>query len=294
MSKSGFAGIVGRPNVGKSTLLNCIVGEKIAIATHKAQTTRNRITGILNAPEGQCVFIDTPGIHRPKNRLGRSMVSTAVTALSEADVVLFLIEAGRGPTDDDRLVLKSLVKQSSPVILVINKIDQVKKGDLLPYIDRVKELLPFRAIVPLSALGGFNVDVLLKELWELLPEGPPFFPDDMITEQSERFMAAEMIRELITLRTHQELPYTTAVSIDYFKEDEEKNLLRIGATILVAKKSQKGIIIGKNGAMLKQIGTGARLAMERFFGTRVFLELFVKVRKDWHEDDGALRELGYR
>ena len=292
--KSGYAAIVGRPNVGKSTLLNAIIGERIAITTHKAQTTRNRITGIFNAPEGQCVFIDTPGIHRAKNTLGQSLVSTALKALSEVDAVLFLIEAGRDLSTDDRLVVDNLSKQSAPVILVINKIDQVKKDKLLQVIDNARHLFSFQAVVPLSALTGFNIDNLMKEIWTLLPEGQPFFPEDMMTDVSERFIAAEMIREMITLRTHQELPYNTAVVIDSFKDDDDRNLIRIQATILVAKKSQKGIIIGKNGSMLKQIGTSARLTMEKFFGARIFLELFVKVKKDWHDNANMLRELGYR
>ena len=293
MSKSGYIAIAGRPNVGKSTLLNAIIGERIAITTHKPQTTRNRITGILNAPEGQCVFIDTPGIHEAKNSLGRSLVSTALKALSDVDAILFLIEAGRSLSGDDRLAIKSLSKQSLPVILVINKIDQVNKESLLGIIDGAKDLLPFHAVVPLSALSGFNVESLLKEIWALLPEGPPFFPEDMMTDVTERFIAAEMIREMITLRTRQELPYHTAVMIDTFKDDEERNLISIQATIMVAKNSQKGMIIGKKGAMLKEIGTRARLAMEDFFGSKVFLELFVKVQKDWHENSTMLRELGY-
>ncbi len=294
MPKSGYVGIAGKPNVGKSTLLNAIIGERIAITTPKAQTTRNRITGILNAPEGQCVFVDTPGIHRAKNALGRSLVSTALKALSDVDAILFMIEAGREISDDDRLTAESLSKQPVPVILVINKVDRIKKGDLPEIIESAKDLTPFETVIPISALTGFNIDKLLDEIWKILPEGPPFFPEDMMTDVTERFIAAEMIREMITLRTHHELPYNTAVVIDSFKEDEERNLIRIQATILVAKKSQKGIVIGKNGAMLKQIGTSARLAMEEFFGTRVYLELFVKVKKDWHEDDFMLRELGYR
>lgn len=293
MFKSGFVAIAGRPNVGKSTLLNTIIGERIAITTRKPQTTRNRITGIKNAPEGQCVFIDTPGIHRAKTPLGRSLVSTAMRALSEVDIILFMVEAARRLSRDDSLVLETLSGTSTPVFLAINKIDQVSKENLLPLIDEMKELHPFETIIPLSALTGFNVETLLSELWKRLPEGPALFPEDMMTDLSERFIASEMIREQITLNTHQELPYATAVVIDTFKDDEEKNLIRIQATILVAKQSQKGMLIGKKGGMLKQIGTGARLAMEGFFGSRVFLELFVKVKKDWHESPSMLRELGY-
>lgn len=293
MFKSGFVAIAGRPNVGKSTLLNTIIGERIAITTRKPQTTRNRITGIKNAPEGQCVFIDTPGIHQAKTPLGRSLVSTALKALSEVDIILFMVEAARKLSRDDSLVLESLSGTSTPVFLAINKIDQVAKENLLPLIDDMKKLHPFETIIPLSALTGFNVDTLLSELWKRLPEGPAFFPEDMVTDVSERFIASEMIREQITLNTHQELPYATAVVIDTFKDDEGKDLIRIQATILVAKQSQKAILIGKKGAMLKKIGTGARVAMERFFGSRVFLELFVKVKKDWNESTFMLRELGY-
>jgi len=291
--KSGFVAIAGRPNVGKSTLLNTIIGERIAITSRKPQTTRNRITGIKNAPEGQCVFIDTPGIHRAKTPLGRSLVSTALKVLTGVDIILFMVETARRTSPDDSLVLEALSDTSTPVFLIINKIDRIAGEDLLPLIDRMKNLHPFETIIPLSAVTGCNVDTLLLELWKHLPEGPPFFPEDMMTDLSERFFASEMIREQITLNTHQELPYTTAVVIDTFKDDEEKNLIRIQATVLVAKQSQKGILIGKKGGMLKKIGTGARLAMERFFGSRVFLELFVKVKKDWHESSSMLRELGY-
>lgn len=293
MQKSGFAAIVGRPNVGKSTLLNTLVGERIAITTRKPQTTRNRITGIRNDPEGQCIFVDTPGIHRADNPLGRSLVATALSALADVDVAVFLIEANRGLTADDRLVIEKLSGAPQPILLAINKVDRVEKERLLPLIETTKDVLPFYSIIPLSALTGFNVDRLLSVIWGLLPEGPPLFPEDMMTDVSERFIAAEIIREHITLSLHQELPYTTAVVIDSFKDDEEKNLLRIQATIMVAKQTQKGIMIGKKGAMLKKIGTAARVAMERFFGSRVYLELFVKVKKDWHENPSVLRSLGY-
>jgi len=292
--KSGFIGILGRPNVGKSTLLNKIIGEKIAIATHKPQTTRNRITGIKNTEKGQFVFLDTPGIHHAKSQLNRQMVATAVSTIADVDVVLFLTEANSDLNDDDHFIIRSLKDKKIPVILVINKIDLIEKTVLLVLIDNLRHILPFNEIVPLSALRGFNVDPLLDVIWNILPEGPKYFPDDMVTESSERFLAAEIIREKITLMTSQEIPYSSAVVVDSFKEDERKNLIRIQATINVEKQSQKGIVIGGKGSMLKRIGTQARLEMERFFGTRIYLELFVRVKKEWTRDSRMLEEFGYR
>jgi GTP-binding protein Era len=291
--KSGFIGIVGRPNVGKSTLLNKIIGEKIAIATHKPQTTRNRITGIKNTERGQFVFLDTPGIHHATSPLNRQMVSTAVGTIADVDVVLFLTEAQRELNDDDHFIVTSLKDKKIPVILVINKIDLIEKNALLPRIGTMRHMLPFTDIVPLSALRGFNIDKLLTVIWNILPEGPKYFPDDMVTESSERFLAAEIIREKITLMTSQEIPYSSAVVVDSFKEDKRKNLIFIRATIHVEKQSQKGIIIGERGSMLKRIGTQARLEMERFFGTKIYLELFVKVKKAWTRDPRVLEEFGY-
>ena len=294
MFKSGFIGILGRPNVGKSTLLNEIIGEKIAIATHKPQTTRNRITGIKNTDEGQFVFLDTPGIHHTRSPLNRRMVATSMSTIGEVDLILFLTEAGSELNDDDHLIIKTLKEQSVPVILAINKIDLIDKDALLILMDRMSRLYSFADIVPLSALKGFNVDRLLDVIGTILPEGPCYFPDDMITESSERFLAAEIIREKITLMTSQEIPYVSAVVVDSFQEDERKNLIRLQATIHVEKNSQKGIIIGARGSMLKRIGTQARLEMERFFAARIYLELFVKVKKDWTRDARVLEEFGYQ
>ena len=294
MFKSGFVGIIGRPNVGKSTLLNSIVGEKIAITTHKPQTTRNRISGIKNVDQGQFIFLDTPGIHKATTSLNQYMVTTAVNTFSDVDLILLLIEANETLDPDDQCIIASLRDIKAPIVLIINKIDLIEKERLLPIIDRLSRLHSFLEIVPISALKGFSVDTLLDVIWNILPEGPQFFPEDMITDASERFLAAETIREKITLLTHQEIPYATAVMVDTFKEDEAKNLIRIQATINVAKKSQKGIIIGKQGAMLKRIGTQARCDMERFFASRVFLELFVRVRKDWTDDSRMLSEFGYK
>ncbi len=297
MFKSGFIGIVGRPNVGKSTLLNRIVGERIAITTHKPQTTRNRIMGIKNLGEpqpGQMIFLDTPGIHRASTPLNRAMVDAATGTFGNVDLLMLVVEAAPASHPDDRFIIDSLREVPLPVLLVINKIDLGDRRLLLPLIDAFRDLHPFRAIIPLSALKGDGVDGLIAEIWQLLPEGPRYFPEEMMTDRSERFIAAEIIREKITLRTHQEIPYATAVVVDAFKEDEAKNMIRIAATIHVAKDSQKGIIIGKKGAMLKEIGTRARLEMEKFFAAKVFLELFVRVAKDWTNDPRMLQEFGYR
>jgi GTP-binding protein Era len=291
--KSGFIGIIGKPNVGKSTLLNKVIGEKLAITTHKPQTTRNRITGIKNTEDGQFIFLDTPGIHRAKTPLNRSMVKEAVNTFADVEILLLVMEAHRSLSADDDLIFRSLEGIDIPVILIINKIDLIEKEQLLPLIERLRHIYPFSEIVPLSALKGFNVDTLMDTLWGMLSEGPRYFPDDMITDSSERFLAAEIIREKIMLLTHQEIPYSTAVVIDSFKEDEGRGLIKMQATISVEKKSQKGILIGRKGAMLKQIGTRARLDMEKFFGTRVFLELFVRITRDWTRDSQMLEEFGY-
>jgi GTPase len=295
--KSGFIGIIGRPNVGKSTLINRVVGERIAITTHKPQTTRNRIMGIRNLAEpkpGQLIFLDTPGIHRATTLLNRAMVEAATGTFEKVDLILLLVEAGAVPHPDDGFIIESLANSPLPVILVINKIDLVEKRLLLPLIDALRGLHPFREILPLSALKNDGVDRLIDEIWKILPEGPRYFPEEMMTDRSERFIAAEIIREKITLLTHKEIPYATAVVVDLFKEDEAKNMIRISATIHVAKESQKGIIIGKKGAMLKEIGTRARLEMEKFFAAKLFLELFVRVAKDWTHDPRMLQEFGYK
>ncbi len=297
MFKSGFISIIGRPNVGKSTLMNRIVGERIAITTHKPQTTRNKIMGIRNLSgeeQGQLIFLDTPGIHRSTTPLNRAMVDAATGTFRNVDLLLLITEAGTSPHPDDRFIIEALRETPLPVFLVINKIDIVEKPLILPLIDSFLSLYPFREILPLSALKGDGVDRLIREIWKLLPEGPQYFPEEMMTDRSERFIAAEIIREKITLRTHKEIPYATAVVVDAFKEDEGKNMIRIAATIHVAKDSQKGILIGKKGAMLKEIGTRARLEMERFFAAKVFLELFVRVAKDWTNDPRMIQEFGYK
>jgi GTP-binding protein Era len=291
--KSGFIGIIGRPNVGKSTLLNALVGEKIAITTNKHQTTRNRIMGIRNQAEGQMIFMDTPGIHQADSPLNRQMVHIAKDTFGRADVLLLLVDATASVHTADTSIIKSLPEGAMPVILAINKIDLVKKTQLLPLIDQLHPLHPFAAVVPLSALTGDGLSRLVSEILQALPEGPAYFPEDTMTDGSERFIAAEIIREKIILLTRQEIPYATAVIIDAFKEDEQKHLIRIQATIHVEKDSQKGILIGKKGAKLKEIGTRARTDLEQFFNAKIYLELFVRVQKNWTHDEKMLKEFGY-
>lgn len=294
MFKSGFIAILGRPNVGKSTFFNAVCGEKISIVANKPQTTRNRITGIKNSPDAQMIFLDTPGMHKAKSPLNRAMVQAAHDTIGDADVLLMMIEAQAAIGEQDLFLIESL-KQAQvkvPVFLAINKIDRIDKPLLLPLMDKLSKLYDYNGIFPVSALKGDGLDTLLKNLQEALPEGPQLFPDDIVTDSTERFIAGEFIREQIMLLTSQEIPYASAVTIDAFKEDEEKNLIRISATINVEKESQKAIMIGKKGAMLKKIGTQARLSMENLFGAKVFLELFVRVKKDWSSSDRLLREFG--
>lgn len=292
MFKSGFIAILGRPNVGKSTFFNAIIGDKISIVANKPQTTRNRITGIKNSPDAQLIFLDTPGMHQPKTPLNRAMVQAARDTIGDADVLLMMVEADARIGQQDLLLIEALAGVKAPVFLAINKIDRVEKPLLLPLINQYSKLYDFAGIFPISALKGHGLDELLASLKEALPEGPQLFPDDIATDATERFIAGEFIREQITLLTSQEIPYVTAVTIDAFKEDEAKNLIRISATIHVEKESQKAIMIGKKGAMLKRIGTQARLSMEKLFGAKVFLELFVRVKKDWTNSDRMLREFG--
>lgn len=294
MFKSGFVGIIGKPNAGKSTLMNFVVGEKIAITTRKPQTTRNRIMGIRNTEAGQFIFLDTPGIHKARTPLNRQMVSAAMSVFSDVNMLLMITDAEAPVNESDDLILKSLRNTNLPVVLVINKIDLIDRKKLLLLIDNIRHLHAFKEIVPICALKGFNVDRLLDIIWDILPEGPQYFPDDMITDRSERFLAAEIIREKITILTHKEVPYSTAIVIESFKEGETKGLIHIQATVNVEKDSQKGIIIGKRGSMLKKIGTAARLEMEKFFGARIYLELFVRVQKDWTQNSRMLGELGYQ
>jgi GTP-binding protein Era len=292
--KSGFISLIGRPNVGKSTLLNLLLGEKIAIISEKPQTTRNRILGIKNHPSGQIVFWDTPGIHRARSRLNQSMVKTALATYKEVDGICFLVEANQPFHDENDFILETLKNVEKPVLLVINKIDLIPKPNLLPIMDEYSRLRSFEQIIPISALLGEGAEVLVAEMLKILPEGPRLFPEDMITDLPERFLAAELIREKVFRRTREEVPYATAVVVEEFKEREEKNLVVIKATIQVERESQKGILIGEKGRMLKEIGRQAREEIEALLGAKVFLELWVKVEKNWREDPAALRRLGYQ
>ena len=290
--RSGYVAIVGRPNVGKSTLLNQILGEKIAIVSPKPQTTRNRVTGIRTTERSQVVFLDTPGIHQAHSLMNRRMVEVALQSLHEVDGVLWLLDAqGRIGPEDERIA-ETLAGVRCPVLVLLNKIDMVSKGRLLPLIQRCAELLPGREIVPVSALKGENVPLVLDLIEKILPEGAKFFPEGELTDQSERFIASEIVREKIFLSTREEIPYGAAVTIDEFTEKEAKQLIVIKATIHVERDSHKGIVIGKRGAMLKAIGTQARQDLEALLGCKIFLELFVRVDPGWTQDPNALKEMG--
>jgi GTP-binding protein Era len=291
--KSGFISILGRPNVGKSTLFNRILGEKIAIVTEKPQTTRNRILGIKHVEGGQMIFLDTPGLHQGRSALNQRMVQTAIASSREADVLLFVMEATSPLIEEDRQMIESLKGSQGVSFLIINKIDLVRKGRLLPIIDHYQKLHPFQAILPISAMTGEGIEILLEEIMEALPESPPYYPEDMITDQTERFLVSEVIREKVIEQTFQEIPYSTAVTIESFEEHPEKNLVVIKATIHVERISQKKILIGKGGQKLKQIGEMARKAMEAFLEKKVFLELWVNVERNWTQDPPALNRLGY-
>jgi len=291
---SGFIAIIGPPNSGKSTLLNQLLGRKIAITSPKPQTTRNRIVGIYHGDNYQMAFMDTPGIHQTRSPLHKSMVNSAKASLKEVDIILLVAEPVDITHDSEmKAVLELLGKLEKPALLALNKIDLVKKENLLPLIESYSKLHCFDAIIPLSALYRDGLEALREELVKRLSPGPQFFPPDMITDKSEDFLIAEIIREKIYHETRQELPYSSAVVVEALDEDQERNLLKIIAVIYVEKQSQKGIIIGKDGAMIKRIGRKARMEVERIFSARVYLELFVKVEKKWSSDSRSLRRLGY-
>jgi len=291
--RSGFVAIVGRPNVGKSTLLNRILGQKIAITPSKPQTTRNRILGIHTRPDGQILFLDTPGIHRGKGRLNRYMVDQAFASCGDVDMVLLLVEADDPPGGGDAFILETLAGGRAPVTLVINKVDRVAPERLLPLIDDYRRRFDFRAIVPVSALTGNGVDDLVATVLRELPEGPLYYPEDMVTDLPERFIVAEMIREQVLKKTREEVPYGVAVEVERFEEKPEKQLVVIHATVFVTRDSHKGILLGRGGSMIRSIGQAARRDIERFLGSRVYLELHVKVQKDWTESPRMLRRFGY-
>jgi GTP-binding protein Era len=291
--KSGFIGIIGGPNVGKSTLLNQLLGQKIAITSEKPQTTRHRILGVAHLPGTQLIFLDTPGIHRAREPLNVRMVEVALRVLEDVDLVVFMTDAASPDNVSDEIILQSLKKRTLPVILVINKIDLVDKETLLPLIEHWGEAYPFHAVVPVSALQGVQVDALVSEMVAVLPEGPPYYPEDSVTDLPERFIAAEMIREKVFRLTSQDIPYGVAVTVESFAERPDKNLIDIQATIHVERESQKPIIIGKGGKLLRQIGEQARGDIERMVGCKVFLKLWVRVQKKWTRDEKAIRRFGY-
>ena len=289
--KSGFAAIIGRPNVGKSTLMNCLIGQKIAITSNKPQTTRNRIQTVYTSKEGQIVFVDTPGIHKAKNRLGDYMVNIAQRSLNEVDVILWLVEPSSFIGAGERHIIERLGRVSVPVILVINKIDTVKREELLGFIDTYRKEMDFAEIVPVSALKNDNTEELIKCIMAYLPYGPAFFDEDTITDQPERQLVAELVREKALRALDEEVPHGIAVTIERMKY--RKGIVDIDANIVCEKDSHKGIIIGKQGSMLKKIGTGARRDIENLLGIRVNLQLWVKVKKDWRDSDFLLKNFGY-
>jgi GTP-binding protein Era len=292
--RSGYISIIGPPNVGKSTLLNRILGTKIAITSNKPQTTRNRILGIKNLENAQLIFFDTPGIYQPTSLFGKYMVELALASCKDVDLILLMAEANHTITEKDRHDLEFLSKCHFPVILAINKVDLVNKESLLPLMDAYSHLFTFSQIIPISALSGDGIDRLMGEILALLPKGPQYFPEDMITDQPERFIVSEIIRETVIRNTYQEIPYSVAVSIDQFKERADRNLIVIRAVIHVERPSQKGIIIGKKGTALKKIGSDARKEIENFLGAKVYLECWVNVEKNWSKSQTALKKLGYR
>ncbi|MGZ0086427.1 GTPase Era [Caldibacillus thermoamylovorans] len=292
--KSGFVAIIGRPNVGKSTFLNRVIGQKIAIMSDKPQTTRNKIQGIYTDDGAQIIFIDTPGVHKPKHKLGDFMMKVALNALREVDVILFMVNAEEGFGRGEAFIIERLKEVDTPVFLVINKIDRVHPDELLPLIEQYRGLYPFAEIVPISALEGNNVERLIEQIKQRLPEGPQYYPPDQITDHPEQFIIAELIREKALHLTREEVPHSIAVVIERIERREETGVVYIGAVIIVERDSQKGIIIGKQGRMLKEIGQRARADIEALLGSRVFLELWVKVQKDWRNRLAQLRDFGFR
>ncbi|MBO2534932.1 MULTISPECIES: GTPase Era [Rummeliibacillus] len=292
--KSGFVTIVGRPNVGKSTFLNNVIGQKIAIMSDKPQTTRNKVQGVYTTDDSQMIFIDTPGIHKPKHKLGEFMLKVSKNALREVEVIMFMINATQKLGAGDKYIMEMLKDTKTPVFLVVNKIDAVHPDGLLEIIDAYKAEFDFAEIIPISALQGNNVQQLLDTLKKYLPEGPQYYPADQVTDHPERFIIAELIREKVLHLTRDEVPHSVAVEIEKIAKDDNKDLVRINASIIVERDSQKGIVIGKRGALLKEIGTRARKDIETLLGSKVYLELWVKVQKDWRDRASQLRDYGYR
>ncbi|MGX7030044.1 GTPase Era [Vagococcus zengguangii] len=291
--RSGFVAIVGRPNVGKSTLLNRVIGQKIAIMSDKAQTTRNKIQGVYTTNDSQIVFIDTPGIHKPKHKLGDFMVESAYSALREVDAILFLVSADQKRGPGDNFIIERLKNSDAPVILVINKIDTIHPDKLLPIIEDYREQMDFAEIIPISATQGNNVDNLLEKLTTYLEEGPQYYPADQITDHPEYFVVSELIREKVLQLTHEEVPHSVAVVVDSMTRDENDKV-HVQATIVVERNSQKGILIGKGGKMMKDVGIRARKDIELLLGNKVYLETWVKVEKNWRDKQRYLKDFGYR
>ncbi len=289
--KSGFITIVGRPNVGKSTFLNQAIGEKVSIISDKIQTTRTRIQGILTTDDAQLVFIDTPGVHKPKHRLGDYMVDASMRTLHDADVVMFFINANEGYGKGDQYIIERLKNLHQPIYLVINKVDLINPNDLFPLINQYKDKCDFEEIIPISALNGNNVEKLLEMVKEHIPEGPKYFDDEQITDHSTRFMVSELIREKVLHHTEEEIPHSVNVVVESFKEESDRT--HINATIIIERDSQKGIIIGKQGSMLKKIGSEARKDIEELIDDKVYLELWVKVQKDWRNKEVMLKQYGF-
>lgn len=291
--KSGFVALIGRPNVGKSTLLNEVVGEKIAIMSDKPQTTRNRIQGVYTTKDEQIVFVDTPGIHKPKHKLGKYMSRVALKTLNEVDLILFLVDVKEGYGKGDQFIIDRLQDVDTPVFLVLNKIDRVHPDELFPIIELYRSKYDFKEFIPISALQGNNLNTLTTEVVKYLEEGPEYYPADQVTDHPEQFIAAEFIREKVLQLTREEIPHSIAVEIEQIEHREGKNVLFLGAVIIVERSSQKGIIIGKQGIMLKEIGRRARVEIEALFGTKVYLELWVKVQKDWRNKERFLDDFGF-
>jgi len=292
--KSGFVSFVGRPNAGKSTLLNRIVGHKLAIVSNKPQTTRTRIVGVKNYPDGQVVFVDTPGVHKPTHRMNVRMVDVALEAMREVDVLTLIVDVSVKSGPGDRHLIGLLKEVTIPVILALNKVDLVAKSKLLPIIDRYRQVHPFIEIVPISAGDGTNVDVLEGLFLQHLPVGEAMYPADFVTDQPDRFFVSEIVREQVLQHTRDELPFSTAVMVDRFEEPVPGKISTMYCTILVERESQKPIVIGKGGAMIKEIGTAARLELERFFAARIHLDLHVKVKSEWRDDERVLNDMGLR
>ncbi len=291
--KSGFVSIVGRPNVGKSTLLNHLVGQKVAIMSNKPQTTRNKITAVHTTEQGQLIFIDTPGIHKPKSKLGDYMVNVAVNTLNEVDLILFVIDVTEGRGGGEEFILERLKQVKTPVFLVLNKIDKVHPESLLPIIDEYRQQFSFKQIIPISALEGNNTGALLEAIYGEMEEGPMYYPADQVSEHPERFIIAELIREKVLHLTREEVPHSIAVTVEEMKRGDDGKTLYIYAAIYTERDSQKGILIGKKGEMLKEIGKRARFDIERLLGDKIFLEIWVKVKKDWRNQERMLRNFGF-